>query len=150
MANGIAEFDPLTGDPIAKGNGAASNDHQTTDPSFRCKACGWSGPNHALDGMTQGEIRAYGKKLSYAALIEIVADKSQPGATRKACAELLIERDEGKSPETIQQNVNVTSTQILGLDRVQLLRIMEQAVERQRRMLGNTTSSNEAPPIIDN
>lgn len=85
---------------------------QEIESSFPCKACGWSGPNHALDGMTQGEIRAYGKKLSYAALIEIVADKSQPGATRKACAELLIERDEGKSPEVVNQNVNVVHKQI--------------------------------------
>ena len=104
-------------------------------------------PNLTIVGMSHAEIKAYGKKLSYEALIEILVDKKQPGATRKACAELLIERDEGKSPAVINQNVNVTNTQILGLDRVQLLRIMEQAVERQRRMLGNTTSSVALPNV---
>lgn len=72
----------------------------------------------SLETMQDGEIKQFGKKLSYKALIKMIADPKTPHAVRLGCCKELIDRDEGKPAQTSTISVETKGIDKLTTDRL--------------------------------
>lgn len=91
---------------------------ETTNAALANQSILSGAEQEALKSMNDAEIKQFGKKLSYKALIDMIANPNTPAAVRLGCCKELIDRDEGKPAQTVAMSVETKGIDKLTTDRL--------------------------------